>query len=126
MRVKKNVSNEYNTTTINGFEIVDGSIAPSGYEFAGSYPSTSAALEKVRVEHPTFTTEEKPTVSKTKKYVPVKVFNSIATDNENVADDIDAYADYIYNAIITLQSLLNEVNESRGTEDAKDNCGKDA
>ena len=54
MQVKKNVSNEYTTTTIEGFEIVDGHIEERSYQIDGNYGSTDKMLEKVRVNHPTF------------------------------------------------------------------------
>ena len=110
MRVKKNVSNEYTTTTIEGFEIVDGHIEECSYQIDGNYSSTDKMLEKVRVNHPTFTSASTPTVSKTKKYVPTIVFNRIATADENIADDSQSLTKYIANSIVSLQNLLNDVN----------------
>ena len=110
MRVKKNVSNEYITTTIEGFEIVDGHIEECAYQIDGNYGATDKMLEKVRVNHPTFTSASTPTVSKTKKYVPTIVFNRIATEDENIADDGQALAKYIADSIVSLQNLLNDVN----------------
>lgn len=110
MRVKKNVANEYTTTTIEGFEIVDGHIEECAYQIDGNYGTTDKMLEKVRVNHPTFTSASTPTVSKTKKYVPTIVFNRIATADENIADDSQALAKYIADSIVSLQMLLNDVN----------------
>lgn len=110
MRVKKNVSNEYTTTTIEGFEIVDGHIEECSYSIGGNYGTTDKMLEKVRVKSPTFTSASTPTVSKTKKYVPTIVFNRIATEDENIADDGQALAKYIADSIVSLQNLLNDVN----------------
>ena len=116
MRVKKNVSNEYTTTTIEGFEIVDGHIEECAYQIDGNYGTTDKMLEKVRVNHPTFTSASTPTVSKTKKYVPTIVFNHIATADENIADDTQALTKYIANSIMTLQKLINDLN----TKDSAD------
>ena len=110
MRVKKNVSNEYTTTTIEGFEIVDGHIEECAYSIGGNYGTTDKMLEKVRVKSPTFTSASTPTVSKTKKYVPTIVFNRIATEDENIADDGQTLAKYIADSIVSLQNLLNDVN----------------
>lgn len=110
MRVKKNVSNEYTATTIEGFEIVDGHIKECAYQIDGNYGTTDKMLEKVRVNHPTFTSASTPTVSKTKKYVPTIVFNRIATADENIANDSQAIAKYIADSIVSLQMLLNDVN----------------
>lgn len=109
MRVKKNVSNEYTTTTIEGFEIVDGHIEECAYQIDGNYGTTDKMLEKVRVKHPTFTSASTPTVSKVKKYVPSIVFNRIATADENIADDSQTLEKYIADSIVSLQTLLNEV-----------------
>lgn len=110
MRVKKNVSNEYTATTIDGFEIVDGHIEECSYQIDGNYGTTDKMLEKVRVSHPTFTSASAPTVSKSKKYVPTIVFNRIATADESIADDSEALAKYIADSIVSLQMLLNDVN----------------
>lgn len=110
MRVKKNVSNEYTSTTIEGFEIVDGHIEECAHQIDGNYSTTEKMLEKVRVNHPTFTSADAPTVSKVKKYVPTVVFNSIATDNENIADDSQDLTKYIANSIVSLQMLINDLN----------------
>lgn len=110
MRVKKNVSNEYTTTSIKGFEIVDGKIEECEYQIDGKYSTTEKMLDKVRVNHPTFTSASVPTVSKVKKYVPTIVFNCIATDNENIADDSQDLVKYIHDSITSLQNLLNDVN----------------
>lgn len=119
MRVKKNVSNEYITTTIEGFEIVDGHIEECSYQIDGNYSSTDKMLEKVRVNHPTFTSASTPTVSKTKKYVPTIVFNRIATADENISDDSQALTKYIANSIMTLQKLINDLNTTN-TKDSAD------
>ena len=119
MRVKKNVSNEYITTTIEGFEIVDGHIEECSYQIDGNYSSTDKMLEKVRVNHPTFTSASTPTVSKTKKYVPTIVFNRIATADENISDDSPALTKYIANSIMTLQKLINDLNTTN-TKDSAD------
>ena len=116
MRVKKNVSNEYTATTLEGFEIVDGHIEECAYQIDGNYGTTDKMLEKVRVNHPTFTSASTPTVSKTKKYVPTIVFNSIATADENIADDSQELTKYIANSIMTLQKLINDLN----TKDSAD------
>ena len=118
MRVKKNVSNEYTTTTIEGFEIVDGHIEECSYQIDGNYGTTDKMLEKVRVKHPTFTSASTPSVSKTKKYVPTLVFNRIATADESIADDSKALAKYIADSIVSLQMLLNDVNTN--TKDSAD------
>lgn len=118
MRVKKNVSNEYATTTIKGFEIVDGHIEECAYQIDGNYVTTDKMLEKVRVKHPTFTSASIPTVSKAKKYVPTIVFNHIATADEHIADDSQALAKYIADSIVSLQMLLNDVNSN--TKDSAD------
>lgn len=118
MRVKKNVSNEYTTTTIEGFEIVDSHIEECSYQIDGNYGTTDKMLEKVRINHPTFTSASTPTVSKTKKYVPTIVFNRIATADENIADDSQALAKYIADSIVSLQMLLNDVNTN--TADSAD------
>ena len=118
MRVKKNVSNEYTTTTIEGFEIVDGHIEKCAYSIGGNYGTTDKMLERVRVERPTFTSAETPIVSKTKKYVPTIVFNRIATEDESIADDSQALAKYIADSIVSLQMLLNDVNTN--TKDSAD------
>ena len=118
MRVKKNVSNEYTTTTIEGFEIVDGHIEECAYQIDGNYGTTDKMLEKVRVNHPTFTSASTPTVSKTKKYVPTIVFNRIATEDESIAGDYQALAKYIADSIVSLQMLLNDVNTN--TKDSAD------
>ena len=116
MRVKKNVSNEYTTTTIEGFEIVDGHIEKCAYSIGGNYGTTDKMLERVRAERPTFTSAETPIVSKTKKYVPTIVFNRIATEDESFADDSQALAKYIADSFASLQTLLNDVN----TKDSAD------
>ena len=118
MRVKKNVSNEYTATTIEGFEIVDGHIEECAYQIDGNYGTTDKMLEKVRVNHPTFTSASAPTVSKTKKYVPTIVFNRIATADENIADDSQALAKYIANSIMSLQKLINDLNTTNTADSA--------
>lgn len=118
MRVKKNVSNEYTSTTIEGFEIVDGHIEECAYSIDGNYGTTDKMLEKVRVNHPTFTSASTPTVSKTKKYVPTIVFNRIATADENIADDTQALTKYIANSIMTLQKLINDLHTTNTADSA--------
>ena len=120
MRVKKNIYNENTITNIDGFEIIDGHIKECAYQIDGNYGTTDKMLEKVRVEHPTFTSASTPTVSKVKKYVPSVVFNRIATADESIADDSNALAQYIVDSIVSLQIMLNDINTSEQQNDATD------
>ena len=106
MKVKKNVSTTKTTTTVDGFTVQDGATEPSkiSYTINGNYPDAVKAMLRVRKTDPMFTISSEPTITHTKAYVPIDVFNAIAVNDP----DITTTEEYINNAIAALQELKED------------------
>lgn len=106
MKIKRTVSTTKTTTRVDGFTVQEGAGVPSKISYAinGNYPDAVKAMMKVRKVDPMFTIASEPTITHTKAYVPIDVFNAIAVDDP----EITTTKEYINKAIEALQNMVKD------------------